>query len=393
MLLTTIAFIFILSVLVFVHEFGHFLVAKKAGMKIEEFGFGYPPRIWGKRVGETIYSINALPIGGFVKILGEELGEAVAKEDEKKTFYSKPKKARTAVLLAGVLMNFLLAVVAFSIIYTQIGIPTKTDRVTIIGVTENSPAALAGIKENDVVIRVDGQEVKDNEAFIRLTNEKAGEKMTIEITREKDNPCQEKVLGGVPGMEISCQNGNLLVSVIPRQNPPEGEGALGVVISQMEMKFYPSWQMPIRGSIEGFKEAFAWIRLVLEFVVGMVGRLFAGELPRDVAGPVGIFQITGQAVEGGYLAILQFLGILSVNLMVLNILPFPALDGGRLVFIGYEAVTGRRPKPSIERWVNTVGMIALLLLLFLVTVNDVARIIETSSLLSRLAPWRKLLPF
>lgn len=393
MLLTTIAFIFILSVLVFVHEFGHFLVAKKAGMKIEEFGFGYPPRIWGKRVGETIYSINALPIGGFVKILGEELGEAVAKEDEKKTFYSKPKKARTAVLLAGVLMNFLLAVAAFSIIYTQIGIPTKTDQVTIIGVTENSPAALAGIKENDVVIRVDGQEVKDNEAFIRLTNERAGEKMTIEITREKDNPCQEKVLGGVPGMEISCQNGNLLVAVIPRQNPPEGEGALGVVISQMEMKFYPSWQMPIRGSIEGFKEAFAWIRLVLEFVVGMVGRLFAGELPRDVAGPVGIFQITGQAVEGGYLAILQFLGILSVNLMVLNILPFPALDGGRLVFIGYEAVTGRRPKPSIERWVNTVGMIALLLLLFLVTVNDVARIIETSSLLSRLAPWRKLLPF
>ena len=393
MLLTTIAFIFILSVLVFVHEFGHFLVAKKAGMKIEEFGFGYPPRIWGKRVGETIYSINALPIGGFVKILGEELGEAVAKEDEKKTFYSKPKKARTAVLLAGVLMNFFLAVVAFSIIYTQIGIPTKTDRVTIIGVTENSPAALAGIKENDVVIRVDGQEVKDNEAFIRLTNEKAGEKMTIEITREKDNPCQEKVLGGVPGMEISCQNGNLLVSVIPRQNPPEGEGALGVVISQMEMKFYPSWQMPIRGSIEGFKEAFAWIRLVFEFVVGMIGRLFAGEVPRDVAGPVGIFQITGQAVEGGYLAILQFLGILSVNLMVLNILPFPALDGGRLVFIGYEAVTGRRPKPSIERWVNTVGMIALLLLLFLVTINDVARIIETSGLLSRLAPWRKLLPF
>jgi regulator of sigma E protease len=392
-LLTTLVFIIIISILVFVHEFGHFLVAKKAGMKIEEFGFGYPPRVWGKRVGETIYSINALPIGGFVKILGEELGEEVAKEDEKKTFYSQSKKARTAVLLAGVLMNFLLAVIAFSIIYTQIGIPTKTDWVSIVGVTENSPAALAGIKEEDIVVKVDGQEIKDNDSFIRLTNEKAGEKMIIEIRRKKDNPCQEKVLGGVPGMEISCQNGNLLISVVPRENPPEGEGALGVVISQMEMKFYPFWQMPIRGSVEGFKEAFAWIRLVLEFVVGMVGRLFAGELPRDVAGPVGIFQITGQAVEGGWLAILQFLGILSVNLMVLNILPFPALDGGRLVFIGYEAVTGRRPKPSIERWINTFGMVALLLLLFLVTVNDVARIINTSNLLNRLAPLRDLLPF
>ncbi len=372
MILTTIVFIFILSILVFVHEFGHFVVAKKAGMKIEEFGFGYPPRIWAKKVGETIYSINALPVGGFVKILGEELGEAVSKEDEKKTFYCKSKKARTAVLLAGVLMNFFLAVVAFSIIYTQIGIPTKTDQVAIIGVAENSPAGLAGIKENDVVIKVDGQEIKDNEAFIRLTNEEAGEEMLIEVEREEEK---------------------LTFSVTPRKNPPEGEGALGVVISQMEMKFYPFWQMPIRGSIEGFKEAFAWIRLVLEFVAGMVGRLFAGEVPRDVAGPVGIFQITGRAVEGGSLAILQFLGILSVNLMVLNILPFPALDGGRLVFIGYEAVTGRRPKASIERWINTFGMIALLLLLFLVTVNDVARIIETSSFLSRLAPLRNLFPF
>ena len=372
MLLTIITFIVILSLLVFVHEFGHFIVAKKAGMKIEEFGFGYPPRLWGKQVGETIYSINALPIGGFVKILGEELGEKVAKEDEKKTFYSKPKKARTAVLLAGVLMNFFLAVLAFSIIYTQIGIPTKTDRVSIVGVTENSPAALAGIKENDVVLKVDGQEIKNNESFIQLTDEKAGEEMLLEIVRGEER---------------------LSLSLIPRKEPPEGEGPLGVVISQTEMKFYPFWEMPIRGSIEGFKEAFAWTRLVLEFVVGMIGRLFAGEVPRDVAGPVGIFQITGRAVEGGYLAILQFLGILSVNLMVLNILPFPALDGGRLVFIGYEAVTGRRPKPSIERWINTAGMIALMLLLFLVTVNDVARIIETTGLLNRLAPLRELLPF
>lgn len=373
MLLTIIAFIVILSILIFVHEFGHFIVAKKTGTKVEEFGFGYPPRIWGKKIGETIYSINALPIGGFVKLLGEELYEEVKEEEKEKSFYSKSKKVRTAILLAGVLMNFFLAVIAFSIIYTKIGIPTQTERVSIVGVAENSPAAEAGFKLDDVVISVDGEKIEDNDSFIRITEEKAGKEMVIEIERGEEK---------------------LTLSVIPREEPPEGEGPLGVVISQMEMKFYPFWQMPIRGSIEGFKEAFAWTRLVLEFVGRMITRLLTlGEVPRDVAGPVGIFQITGRAVEGGYLAVLQFLGILSVNLMVLNILPFPALDGGRLVFIGYEVVTGRRPKPSLERWVNTVGMVFLMFLLFLVTINDVVRIIETSGLISRLAPIRNLFPF
>ncbi len=372
MLLTIIAFIVILSILVFVHEFGHFIVAKKTGMKIEEFGFGYPPRLWGKKIGETIYSINTLPIGGFVKILGEELGEKVAETEKEKTFYSKSKKARTAVLLAGVLMNFFLAVVAFSVIYTKIGIPTKTDRVSLVAVAEDSPAAKAGLKTNDLIIRVDGQEIKNNESFIQLTEEKAGQEMVIEVEREGES---------------------LTFSVVPRKNPPEGEGPLGVVISQTEMKFYPFWQMPIRGSIEGFKEAFAWTQLILEFVVNMIGRLFRGEVPRDIAGPVGILQFTGTAVQSGYLAVLQFLGILSVNLMVLNILPFPALDGGRLVFIGYELVTGRRPKPSIERWVNTIGIAILMFLLFLVTLNDIARIIETSNLISRLSGLKNFLPF
>jgi len=373
MLLTIVVFIVILSILIFVHEFGHFIVAKKTGMKIEEFGFGYPPRIWGKKIGETIYSINALPIGGFVKILGEELGEKVVKEDEKKTFYSKSKKARTAVLLAGVLMNFLLAVVAFSIIYTKIGIPTKTEKVSIVGIAENSPAAEAGFKLGDVVISVDGEKIKSNESFIQATEEKAGQEMLIGIERGEES---------------------LTLLITPREDPPEGEGPLGVVISQMEMKFYPFWQMPIRGSIEGFKEAFAWTRLVLGAFGGMIIRLFtAGEMPRDIAGPVGIFQITSSAVQSGYLAVLQFLGILSVNLAILNILPFPALDGGRLVFIGYEVVTGRRPKPSLERWINTVGMVFLIFLLFLVTINDIARVIETTGLITRLSSFRNLLPF
>jgi regulator of sigma E protease len=393
MLLTLIAFIIILSILVFVHEFGHFIVAKKTGIKVEEFGFGYPPRIWGKKIGETIYSVNALPVGGFVKLLGEELGEKVDERDKGRTFYSKSKKVRVMALLAGVTMNFILAVMAFTIIYIKIGIPTQTDKVIVVGVAENSPAAEAGLKEKDIIVAVEGQKLSDNEAFIQMTKEKAGQKLILEVKRERENPCQEKVLGGVPGREISCREGNLLVTVVPRENPPEGEGPLGVAISQMEMKFYPFWQMPIRGSIEGFKEAFAWTRLILEFIGQMIFRLFTlGEVPRDVAGPIGIFQVTGSAVQSGWLSVLQFLGMLSVNLMVINILPFPALDGGRLVFIGYEAVTGRRPKPAIERWINTAGMAFLLLILFLVTINDLLRIINTSGFLGQLSRLKDLLP-
>jgi regulator of sigma E protease len=376
MLITIVAFIIILSILIFVHEFGHFVVAKKTGIKVEEFGFGFPPRIWGKKIGETIYSINALPIGGFVRLFGEELAEEAELERgkaPKRAFFAKPKKVRVAVLLSGVLMNFALAVVSFSVIYTKIGIPTQTENVSIVGIAENSPAAEVGLKLDDVVISVDREKIKSNESFIQATEGKAGQEMLVGIKRGEES---------------------LTLLITPRKDPPEGEGPLGVVISQMEMKFYPFWQMPIRGSIEGFKEALAWTRLVLGAFGGMIVRLFtAGEVPRDIAGPIGIFQITSGAVKSGYLAVLQFLGILSVNLAILNILPFPALDGGRLVFIGYEVVTGRRPKPSLERWINTVGMVFLIFLLLLVTINDIARVIETSGLISRLSSFRNLLPF
>jgi regulator of sigma E protease len=368
-------------------------VAKKTGIKVEEFGFGYPPRIWGKKIGETIYSINALPIGGFVKLLGEELGEEVDEKEKGRTFYSKSKKVRVVTLLAGVTMNFVLAVAVFSIIYTQVGIPTKTDKVMVVGIAENSPAAEMGLKEKDIIVAVEGQKLSDNEAFIQITKEKAGQKLVLEVKRDKDNPCQQKVLGGVPGMEISCRDGNLLVTVFPRENPPVGEGPLGVAISQMEMKFYPFWQMPIRGSIEGFKEAFAWTRLILKSLVEMIVQLVTlGKIPQDVAGPIGIFQVTSGVVKSGYLTVLQFLGMLSVNLAIINILPFPALDGGRLVFIGYEAITRRRPKPSFERTINTAGMFFLIFLILLITINDILRIIKTSGFVDQLSRLKDLLP-
>jgi len=375
--MTLLLSLIVLSILVLVHEGGHFLAAKKAGIKVEEFGFGYPPRIWAKKIGETEYSVNAIPFGGFVRLYGDPAeGEVEKIRDFKRSFWGKSKKARSAVILAGVVANFLLGVFIFSIVYSFTGIPQKTENIKIIGIAPASPADKFGLKEGDIVLAVDDEKTTEVAEFAKLINEKKGKEVKILIKREKENPCQKKILGGGEG--FSCQDGNLLFWLIPRESPPEGEGPLGIVISNIEIVKYPFWQMPFRGAIEGVKEAFAWGWTIVVFLKKMVGDLvFRGLVPKDVAGPVGIFQATGMVAKTGILNILQFLGILSVNLAVLNVLPLPALDGGRLIFIAYEVIFRRRPKPSLERWINTVGMAILITLLILVTINDVKRMLNS----------------
>jgi regulator of sigma E protease len=388
MLFTALVFLILLSLLVFAHELGHFLLAKKAGIKVEEFGFGLPPRIWGKKIGETIYSINALPIGGFVKLFGEEqpafapLSGATA---GKGAFWAKSKKVRLAVVVAGVVMNSLLALAAFSLIYFSLGIPAKTEKVKVVGITKDSPAEKSGLKVDDRIIKVAGQAVFSTEEFIKIVNENKGKEIEIVVQREKSTS-EESWLplrpvssdaglrSSLPPSEVKV--GELKTNVVPRQNPPEGEGPLGVAISQIEQKFYPFYQMPFLAFREGAKETFYWGTAVAGGVVKMVAELARfGRLPRDIAGPVGIFQVTGVVAKEGIWSILQFLGILSVNLAVINILPFPPLDGGKVLFIGAEAIWGRKLAPKIEKWVQNLGMILLLLLLVLVTLQDISRIL------------------
>ncbi len=374
MFLTVITFFIVLSILVLVHELGHFLVAKKAGVKVEEFGFGYPPRMFSKKIGETIYSVNWLFFGGFVKLYGEEYTERHGREHgktRKRAFWAKSKKARTAVIVAGVLANFVLAIVVFSIVYSFSGIPVKTGKIKIAGLLPNSPAAEAGLKEGDIVLEINNETLVDVNHFINLIDQQKGQQLSLLVERTEE--------------------GQLILWVTPRNNPPEGEGPLGVLVSEIEIKKFPFWQMPWRGTVEGFKEAFGWAALIIGALKKMVVDLIVhGTVPKDVAGPVGIFQITGVVAKSGILNVLQFMGILSVNLAVINILPLPALDGGRLVFIIYEVVTRKKPKPSFERWVNTAGMAFLLLLIILITVNDIGRLVKTTSLLSKI---RSLWPF
>lgn len=392
--MTFILFILILSILVFVHEFGHFLMAKKSGILVEEFGFGLPPKIWSKKIGETVYSINLLPIGGFVRLYGENEAEDLDFKTKKielkgRAFFEKNISQRLKVILAGVSMNYLLAIFVFAVVYTIAGIPTKINKIKVVGIAKDSPAFFAGLQEGDIVVSLDREKIEDVENFIKLTKNKAGKLVVLEIKREKSNPClnNSKVLGGgFPSEEkISCLDGNLLVSLVPRKEPPEGEGPLGVAITDVEMKYYSSWIMPILGVREGFKESLAWGKMVLNSLFLMVKDLvYFKKAPKGVTGPIGIYQATGVVAKSGMLAIFEFLGILSVNLAIINILPFPALDGGRLLFLGIEKLRGKKVTPATEAWINNLGMIFLLFLVLLVTINDVVRILLESGIIEKL---------
>jgi len=397
--MTLLLFLLILSVLVLIHEFGHFIIAKKGGILVEEFGIGLPPRIWGKKIGETIYSVNALPIGGFVRMYGEESQENPKSQIPNlklkgRAFFDKSIGRRVGVVLAGVTMNFLLAVIVFSITYFISGIPVKTGKVLVVGITKNSPAELVGLKVDDEVVAVDGEKINGVEKFIKLAKEKAGKVIRLEIKREKENPClvKKQVLGGGVGPfegagpdESGCNGDNLFLGIIPRVKPPEGEGPLGVAVSEVEMKHFPFWQMPFYGIREGFIESVNWGKMILKSLGEMLGSLiFLRQVPKDISGPIGIYQATGMVAKSGVLAILEFLGILSVNLAIINILPFPALDGGRLLFLTVEVFFGRKIAPKIEAWVNNAGMIVLLGLILLITINDVVRILSTNGILEKI---------
>jgi len=347
----------VLSILILVHELGHFLVAKKNGVWVEEFGIGLPPRIWSKKIGETEYSINALPFGGFVRLHGENTDEEL--EKPRRAFINKSKKARVAITIAGVAMNVLLAVVAFGIVYSFSGIPRQTNDVEVLEVATDSPAQQRGIIIGDIIKKVDKVEVDSVDKFVSLIEEKKGKRVVLEIKR------QEEVKK---------------ITLRPRQDPPEGEGALGETITSTEIYYPPLWQRPFVGIYHGIKEAIFWGKTLVVGICGIFVNLFKGVKPKGIAGPVGIFAVTSQAATYGILALINFVGILSMNLAILNIIPFPALDGGRLLFIAIERVIGKKVVPRIESIIHAVGMAILILLLIALTANDIKNLISAGSI-------------
>lgn len=358
MIFTAFIFFIILTILVCIHELGHFAVARFIGVKVEEFGFGLPPRIFGKKFGKTLYSLNWLPIGGFVKLAGEdseEEGTKIKKASLKEYFFHRSKKERIAILLAGVSMNLLLAL-GITTALLMVGVTEPSGKVRVEKILPGSPANLAGIVENDIITTIEAQSevirVRVPQDIIGTVKKYAGTSISLSIVRNNETK---------------------LFTVIPRANPPAGEGPLGIAISDLEMHSYPMHLAIIKSiEINALR-----VRDMVASLGSAVFRLITLRAPEaDVAGPIGIARVTGEAVKFGWKAVLEFMSILSLNLAVLNVLPIPALDGGRVIFIVFEKVFGKRIRPAFERSTHQIGMIVLLILVALVSIGDILRIVK-----------------
>lgn len=351
--------ILVLSLLVLLHEFGHFIIAKLFGIHVLEFGIGLPPKALKLfRHKETEYTLNWLPIGGFVRLAGEDtdqsLWERINPVTHNHMFFAKPAWQRALVIVAGITMNFLIGIACFSLIYTKMGIPKESGRqVMVTEVRDGSPAKLAEITVGEVVVRVGEEEITQSDRFVELIKENKGKAVSLYIAKVDVNG--------------ERQNSERQVSVIPRVNPPEGEGALGVGVSSVPIYKYEKlvwYKAPLYGAVEGMKEAIGWSREFLRNFMHPV------ELIKNMSGPVAVVKVGESAAKEGWLTMVRFAGIISLNLAIFNLLPIPALDGGRLLFVGLEKVIGRKRVAKFEGILNSIGMVLLIALLVGVTVKD-----------------------
>jgi len=357
-MLTVLLFIAVLAVLVLAHEFGHFIVAKKSGMKVEEFGFGFPPRLWGFKKGGTLYSVNLIPLGGFVKIKGES-GEHV---DDPDSFATQAGWKRFLVLFAGVGMNLVLAAVLLSAGF-MIGLPSVIDDslpgnahvseqvLRVMTVAADSPASRAGIQEGERLVSVDG---------VAFTTPDAARA----YIGEHGNAGIHAILARADGTPYNV--------VLTSEDLSAAPGVHGVGVGLVETGLI-SFSPPV-AVWEGIKATGSYtVEIVLSFADLIRGLILNHAAGADLSGPVGIAVLTGQAASMGFSYLLQFTALLSINLAVINVLPLPALDGGRLLFLLIEKVRGRAADGRAEAIVHNVGFILLMTLVLFVTYHDLVK--------------------
>lgn len=379
LILQIIIFVLVLSFLVIIHELGHLVAAKWAKIKIEEFGIGYPPRAftlfhWGK----ILFSLNLIPVGGFVKMLGEDGGAADAAsgpaveedEDGLAPFYSRSRKKRLVVIVAGVTVNLVFGLLAFAWVYYFKGIPTPITTARIGYVVPGSPAEQAGLLVDSEIVAItvgeSTQAISTPAQAIEFINAHKGEAATITTTAV----CRTEV----------CPTDRLNFSVKLRADSQiqKDEGSLGVSFADFVYKFYPWYEMPWRSMWFGVSQALFMVVMIVVALVTMIAQLFQGALPQNVAGPIGIVDQAASSglFSAGFLAILNFAGMISINLAVMNLLPIPALDGGRALFIFLEKFFGKKRVSVIENYANAGGMFLLLTLIGLITIADVVKIVR-----------------
>jgi len=349
--ITIVSVVLILGFVIIIHELGHFFTAKLAGIKVEEFGLGYPPRLFGIKRGETVYSLNLIPIGGFCKMLGEE------DPSEPRSFASKSAAWRLLVLAAGSLVMFLAPFFVFPIANM---IPHEVvvdgEGVAVVGIEKNSPADKAGIELNDEILYVNDIQIATAEELNEIVDSNAGSEISLTLSRDS---------------EI------VTVSLVPRIEYPSNSGPMGVRIWWAdvitEKKAYWPWDAIPMGIEDG------WTMYVL--IWDGVKIIFSGEQPFTVSGIVGIAQATGEVVKAGFMNVVAWTCLLSINLAIINLLPLPALDGGRIVFVLIEvARRGKRISPRTEGLVHMIGFALLIGFVIVVTYFDILRIASGGSL-------------
>lgn len=363
--MSIIIFIIILLVLVIVHEFGHFYSAKKFGIRVDEFGFGFPPKLFGIKKGETEYTFNLLPIGGFVKIFGENPDdENTNGPDASRSFVNKPKWQQAIVLFAGVFMNFILAWILFSIGFMS-GFPTsinskidhrmvKDVHTVVVSVIPKSPAEVAGLKSGDKIV------------FI-----KAGNNETTFINPETiksfitTKEIAEVNIGYIRGKNTEINYVNITPSL------GSGGKIIGISMDQIGIAKLPFFTALYKGM--GF--SFYMFKTTALGLYGLLSDVVRGQGSfASVTGPVGMVGIVGDAYHFGFAYLLSFAGLISINLAIINLLPFPALDGGRLLFLLIEKIKGSRMNQKFVNYANITGFAILILFMLIVTYKDIVKL-------------------
>lgn len=360
-MLTLVIFLVVLALLVLAHEFGHFITARKAGMRVHEFGFGFPPKLFSKKVGETVYSFNLLPLGGFVKIKGED-GEAA---DEPDSFGYQKAWKRAVVLVAGVAMNFVLAGVLLCIGFI-IGLPTdvsngvekgailvEQQKVLVQMVEKGSPAEKAGVKFGDEVVSINNEAVKSSQGMVAFVQAHGKEELLLKVRRGKE----ELSLKAVPEIIKAGET-------TPR---------LGLMLADAGIVRYP-WYMAI---YKGFVAAgIGLVNIFIAFYLLLKNLIIGKGMAFDVSGPVGIAVMIGQSAKLGISYLINITAMISLSLAAINILPIPALDGGRILFILIEKIIRRPVNRKYEQYAHLVGFALLMALIVVVTGRDILGLIK-----------------